>query len=61
AQGKRVLYVQDGHIVAQEGAQQVRISLSEVPLTQNGAIGFQVENVSGVCYCYLIRKKGDSK
>jgi len=44
AQGKRVLYVQDGHIVAQEGAQQVRISLNEVPLTQNGAIGFQVEN-----------------
>jgi cyanophycin synthetase len=44
AQGKRVLYVQDGHIVAQEGTQQVRISLQEVPLTQNGAIGFQIEN-----------------
>ncbi len=44
AQGKRVLYVEDGHIVAKEGAQQVRISLAEVPLTQNGAIGFQVEN-----------------
>jgi cyanophycin synthetase len=44
AQGKRVLYVEDGHIVAKEGTQQVRISLAEVPLTQNGAIGFQVEN-----------------
>jgi cyanophycin synthetase len=44
AQGKRVLYVQDAHIVAQEGTQQVRILLQEVPLTQNGAIGFQVEN-----------------
>jgi cyanophycin synthetase len=44
AQGKRVLYVEDGHIVAKEGPQQVRISLAEVPLTQNGAIGFQVEN-----------------
>ena len=44
AQGKRVLYVEDGHIIAKEGAQQVRISLVEVPLTQNGAIGFQVEN-----------------
>ena len=44
AQGKRVLYVEDGHIVAKEGTQQVRISLTEVPLTQNGAIGFQVEN-----------------
>ena len=45
AQGKRVLYVQDGHVIAQEGPQQIRISLQEVPLTQNGAIGFQVENV----------------
>jgi cyanophycin synthetase len=44
AQGKRVLYVQDGHIVAQEGSQKIRVSLKEVPLTQNGAIGFQVEN-----------------
>jgi cyanophycin synthetase len=44
AQGKRVLYVQDGHIVAQEGTQKIRVSLKEVPLTQNGAIGFQVEN-----------------
>ena len=44
AQGKRVLYVEDGHIIAKEGTQQVRISLAEVPLTQNGVIGFQVEN-----------------
>ena len=44
AQGKRVLFVEDGQIVAKEGAQQVRISLAEIPLTQNGAIGFQVEN-----------------
>ena len=44
AQGKRVLFVEDGQIVAKEGGQQVRISLTEIPLTQNGAIGFQVEN-----------------
>ncbi len=44
AQGKRVLFVEDGQIVAKEGGHQVRISLTEIPLTQNGAIGFQVEN-----------------
>ena len=45
AQGKRVLFVLDGHIVAKEGAQEIHLSLSEVPITQNGDIGFQVENV----------------
>ncbi|MFM7801572.1 MAG: Mur ligase family protein, partial [Limnohabitans sp.] len=44
AQGKRVLFVQNGHIVAQEGSQHIRIALSEVPFTQDGAIGFQIEN-----------------
>jgi cyanophycin synthetase len=45
AQGCRTVYVDDGHLVAAEGKQQVRIPLSEVPITRNGAIGFQVENV----------------
>ena len=45
AQGCRTVYVADGHLVAAEGKQQVRIPLSEVPITRNGAIGFQVENV----------------
>jgi cyanophycin synthetase len=45
AQGKRVVYVEDGAIVAQKGKQVFRIPLSQVPLTRQGQIGFQTENV----------------
>lgn len=45
AQGKRVVFVEDGHIVAAEGKSSVRIPLTQVPITRNGSIGFQVENV----------------
>ncbi|RFP18275.1 MULTISPECIES: cyanophycin synthetase [unclassified Duganella] len=45
AQGSRTVYVEDGHVVAAEGKNLQRIALSEVPITRNGAIGFQVENV----------------
>ena len=45
AQGKRVVYVENGAIVAQKGKHAVRIPLSQVPLTRNGQIGFQTENV----------------
>ena len=45
AQGRRVVFVENGHIVAAEGATQVRIPLSQVPVTRNGSIGFQVDNV----------------
>ncbi len=45
AQGKRVIYVDDGAIVAQKGKQIFRIPLSQVPVTRNGQIGFQTENV----------------
>jgi cyanophycin synthetase len=45
AQGCRTVYVDDGHLVAAEGSELVKISLSQVPITRNGAIGFQVENV----------------
>ncbi|GJJ03847.1 cyanophycin synthetase [Duganella rhizosphaerae] len=45
AQGCRTVYVEDGHVVAAEGKNAQRIALSEVPITRNGAIGFQVENV----------------
>jgi cyanophycin synthetase len=44
-QGQRVVYVDDGHIVAVEGKTQHRITLAEVPITRNGSIGFQVDNV----------------
>jgi cyanophycin synthetase len=44
ALGKRVLFVSDGQIVAAEGAMQIRIPLSQIPITRNGTIGFQVDN-----------------
>jgi cyanophycin synthetase len=45
AQGKRVVFTEDGHIVAQKGKQVFRIPLSQVPITRQGQIGFQTENV----------------
>jgi cyanophycin synthetase len=44
AQGKRVLFVEDDQLIAAEGKFEVRIPLSQIPLTRSGAIGFQIEN-----------------
>ncbi len=44
AQGKRVLYVDQGDIVCGEGRRKHRIPLARIPLTRQGSIGFQVEN-----------------
>ncbi len=44
AQGQRVVYVDDGHIVAAHKGEIHRVPLAAVPLTRNGTIGFQVEN-----------------
>ncbi len=43
-QGKRVIYVEDGHIVAREKDFEQRVNLSQIPITRNGTIGFQIEN-----------------
>jgi len=45
AHGKRAVYMENGHVVAQEGNFQVRLPLKHMPLTRGGSIGFQVENV----------------
>lgn len=45
AQGKRGIFVEDGHIIAGKGKLRYKIPLSEIPLTRNGTIHFQVENV----------------
>jgi len=45
ASGSRVVFVDGGDLVAAEGKFEERISLAQVPITANGAIGFQVENV----------------
>lgn len=45
AQHKRVIYVKDGCIVAAGEGDEYRIPLNEIPLTKNGSINFQIENV----------------
>jgi cyanophycin synthetase len=45
AQGRRVVFVEDGHLVAAQGKFVERIDLKEVPITRGGVVGFQVENV----------------
>lgn len=45
AQGRRVVYVDGDAIVAVQAAHSERVPLAEVPITRNGTIGFQVENV----------------
>ena len=45
AQGRRAIYVEDGYLVAAEGKVRHQIPLSGIPITHQGTIGFQVENV----------------
>jgi cyanophycin synthetase len=44
AQGHRSIWVEDGCIVAAEGDQRHVLPLKDVPFTQHGRIGFQVDN-----------------
>jgi cyanophycin synthetase len=44
AQGKRGVFVEDGHIVAAKGKLRHKVALNEVPITHNGSIRFQIEN-----------------
>ncbi len=45
AQGRRVVYVENGAIVAAQHQDEQRFDLAQIPITRNGTIGFQVENV----------------
>lgn len=45
AQGRRVVYVDEGAVVVEQGAFSERFDLRAIPITHNGQIGFQVENV----------------
>jgi cyanophycin synthetase len=45
AQGHRTVYVDGDAIVVAEGAWRERLPLRDIPLTRNGSIPFQVENV----------------
>ena len=44
ARGKRIIYLDGDAIVACEGTFVRRLPLAAIPLTANGAIGFQIEN-----------------
>jgi len=44
ARGHRVVYVEEGHIVAAQKTNEHRIPLANIPLTRNGTIGFQIDN-----------------
>ena len=43
-QGKRVIYMEDHHIIVAEAGTERRISLSQIRLTENGMISFQIDN-----------------
>ena len=45
AQGHRVVHVDGDHLVAAQGKNVHTIALADIPITHNGTIGFQVENV----------------
>ena len=46
AKNKKVIYCDGTHIVASKGSRVMyRFPVSEIPLTKNGVLGFQVENV----------------
>ncbi len=44
ASGKRVVFADDDCLVAVEGGHQVRIPFSQIPLTEDGRVPFQVDN-----------------
>lgn len=45
ARGLRVLYCEAQHIIAREGKFKQSIALADIPLTHNGSIAFQIDNV----------------
>jgi cyanophycin synthetase len=45
AKGRRVVYVEEGQLVAAQGKREHKVELAEVPVTRGGVVGFQVENV----------------
>ena len=45
AQGRRVVYVENGFIVAAQSQAEQHFDLTQIPITRNGTIGFQIENV----------------
>jgi cyanophycin synthetase len=44
AQGRCVVYVDGDHIVACKNKDELRVKMSQIPITRDGTIGFQIEN-----------------
>ncbi|MDP3669254.1 MAG: cyanophycin synthetase [Telluria sp.] len=58
--GQRVVFVEDGMLVAAEGKDQHQVALAEVPITRGGSIGFQVQNVmAAVAAAWAVGVKWD--
>lgn len=61
AQGKRVVYIENGHLIAAEGKTRHSVPLADIPITRNGSIGFQVENVmASVAAAWALNTDWDS-
>ncbi len=61
AQGKRVVYIENGHLIAAEGKTRHSVPLADIPITRNGSIGFQVENVmASVAAAWAVNTDWDS-
>lgn len=61
AQGKRVVYIENGHLIAAEGKTRHSVPLVDIPITRNGSIGFQVENVmASVAAAWAVNTDWDS-
>ncbi|MDB5960528.1 MAG: cphA [Massilia sp.] len=45
AKGRRVVYIDNGQLVCEQGKSLHKFDLQQVPITRGGLIGFQVENV----------------
>jgi cyanophycin synthetase len=61
ARGHRVVYVENGQLVAEQGKTRYTAPLSDVPITRNGTIGFQVDNVlASVAAAWAVNMTWDS-
>lgn len=61
AQGKRVIFIENGQLIAAEGKTRHSVALADIPITRNGSIGFQVENVmASVAAAWAVNISWDS-
>jgi cyanophycin synthetase len=61
AQGQRVVFVEAGMLVAAQGKTELKVALSAIPITRNGSVGFQVENVmASVAAAWAVGTSWDS-